>query len=210
MAHPPAGGSKPRLIEHGSEPCGIVENGCSTYRHSWTVTDGLTVVYRLDGLFGSWLRWDDTLDAVIQAVFRGSRTGAEVNWGGRGHRRHRQHQDGPGPHAGAAGEGGVPEASGALADAARPQRPGRRGGAGAAGGQQRDQVDHGGGHRERGQGEGDRRHDERPGPPHPGHRPPLAGAAGRMGTGGGRLQGRRSATACSGMVTTASSTAGTR
>jgi hypothetical protein len=74
-------GPEPRTSELGSEPCGTVENGCDTYRRSWVVTDEMTTVFRLDGLFESWLRWDGTLDGLLHVVFHGTCPGARVQWG---------------------------------------------------------------------------------------------------------------------------------
>ncbi|WP_218009938.1 hypothetical protein [Actinomadura kijaniata] len=73
-------GPEPRTSELGSEPCGPVENGCATYRRSWVVTGEMTTVFRLDGLFGSWLRWDGTLDGMLHADFHGTCPGATVRW----------------------------------------------------------------------------------------------------------------------------------
>ncbi|XVQ09398.1 hypothetical protein ACQP1W_43865 [Spirillospora sp. CA-255316] len=74
-------GAEPRTSELGSEPCGVAENGCDTYRQSWVVTGGMTTVFRLDGLFGSWLRWDGELDGLLHVVFHGTCSGATVHWG---------------------------------------------------------------------------------------------------------------------------------
>ncbi|GAA2444182.1 hypothetical protein GCM10010191_71100 [Actinomadura vinacea] len=74
-------GPEPRISELGSEPCGAVEHGCDTYRRSWVVTGELTTAFRLDGLFGSWLRWDGELDGLLHVAFHGTCSGARVHWG---------------------------------------------------------------------------------------------------------------------------------